>query len=271
MNDITIPFYEHKTEIIQGIHSQQFDYPLHLHGCPELVRVNAGTLKMQINAQKYLITEGELAVIFPNVIHSYEVVEENTIIDGLICGQDSNNGFPYKLRNHRVEEPVIPISSCHPDVNYIFSALLEESRSNPNTQIVNAYFQILWLRLLPSLSLSDSVQPVVPDLITNLITYIAEHFCEPLSLEVLSKELGVCRFYLSRIFTQVLHIGFREYINTFRINYAKKLLLNNQYKILDVAIQCGFQSQQTFNRVFKEICGVSPAAYRKKLLKDHLV
>lgn len=263
MNNITIPFYEHKTELIYGIHSEQFDYPPHLHGCPELVRINAGTLKMQINTQKYLVTKGQLAVIFPNVIHSYEVMEKDTIIDGLICGHDPNNGFPSKFNNCILKEPVIPISLCHPDVNYAFSALLAESYDSTNTRIINAYFQILWHRLLPSLTLTDSVQSVVPDLVTNLITYISEHFCEPLSLDILSKELGVCRFYLSRIFTQVLHISFRQYLNTFRINHAKKLLLNNQYKILDVAIQCGFENQQTFNRVFKELCQVTPAAYRK--------
>jgi len=101
------------------------------------------------------------------------------------------------------------------------------------------------------------------DLPTAVISYISEHFCEPLSLEILSKELGVCRFYLSRIFTQVLHTGFHEYVNTLRIDQAKKLLENTRDSILDVAIQCGFQNQQTFNRVFKEICGITPSAFRK--------
>lgn len=223
---------------------------------------------MQINTQKYLVTAGQLAVIFPNVIHSYEVMEKDTVIDGLICGLDPNNGFPGKLGNCLIAEPVLHISSCHPDVNYAFSALLEESYTCANTRIINAYFQILWQRLLPSLTLVDSVQPVVPDLVTNLITYISEHFCEPLSLDTLSKELGVCRFYLSRIFTQVLHIRFREYLNTFRINHAKKLLQNDQYKIFDIAIRCGFESQQTFNRVFKEICGITPMAYRKSVKNE---
>ena len=113
------------------------------------------------------------------------------------------------------------------------------------------------------LSSAGSGKGIASSFLTAVISYISEHFCEPLSLEILSKELGVCRFYLSRIFTQVLHTGFHEYVNTLRIDQAKKLLENTRDSILDVAIQCGFQNQQTFNRVFKEICGITPSAFRK--------
>ena len=72
------------------------------------------------------------------------------------------------------------------------------------------------------------------------------------------------RFHISRIFTQVLHTGFYEYVNALRINYAKELLLDSEYKILDIAEMSGFQSQQTFNRIFRDFCGMPPSAYRKQ-------
>jgi YesN/AraC family two-component response regulator len=131
--------------------------------------------------------------------------------------------------------------------------------------VISTILQLFWLRLLPQLQVSAPQHLSSPELPTAMISYISEHFCEPLTLEVLSNELGVCRFYLSRIFTRVLHTGFHEYINTLRVDYAKKILLNTKDSILDVAIQCGFQNQQTFNRVFKDICGVTPSAYRKSI------
>lgn len=261
-----LPFYEHHTKLILGFTSDQLNFPPHLHDCPELVRIRAGVLKVNMNTREYLLSEGELAIIFPNVIHSYQTESpaEDTIIDLLICGQDSNNGFPRKFTGSSPVEPVKPLSSLHPDIDYIFSALLAEIGKSQNEPIINAYFQIFWLRLLPKLAVTDSVKPAVSDVTNTLILYITEHFCEPLSLELLSKELGVCRFYLSRIFTKVLHIGFHEYVNALRVNHAKKMLLGSQDNILDIAMQCGFQSQQTFNRVFKENCGMTPAAYRRQ-------
>lgn len=261
-----LPFYEHKTEIIQGgTWYGDGSFPPHLHTAPEMYRVNRGTLRVQLNTREYLATAGQLVIVFPNVIHAFQLEDRDTQVDLLICGPDSGNGFPKKMSNRILSNPVLPFSELHPDVNYMFSRLIEEAQGNRNTQLINAYFQIFWLKLLPSLTLTESMHPAVPDLVTNLILYITEHFCEPISLQLLSKELGVCRFYLSRVFTQVLHIGFRTYVNTLRVNHAQKLLLNKEIRILDIAIECGFQNQQTFNRVFKEICGITPAQYRKQM------
>lgn len=223
-------------------------------------------MKVQIDTEEYIIDAGKLVIIFPNVIHSYQSItpRENTLIELLICGQDPENGFPRNLGGCVVKNTINPISFFHSDVDYIFSALLVEIEQNPNPRLIHAYWQILWLRILPQLVIADIAQPHVSDLATTLIAYLTEHFCEPLSLELLSKKLGVCRFYLSRIFTQVLHIGFYEYINTLRVDYAKKLLLNTQDSVLNIAMQCGFQSQQTFNRAFKKDCGMTPFEYRKR-------
>lgn len=260
-----VPFYEYKTKLIHCFSGNCFDYPPHLHGGPELLRVRSGELKVLIHTQEYLVSAGEIAIIFPNVVHSYQTItqSQDTKLDLLVCGQDENNGFPHTLIGSSLAEPVKPISYFHPDVDYIFSASLKEENEGRDTHILHAYLQIFWRRLLPQLTITDSVQPAAADLTTNLIAYITEHFREPLSLELLSRELGVCRFYLSRIFTQVLHIGFYDYVNALRTNYAKKLLLDSKDTVIDIAMQCGFQSQQTFNRVFKKNCGMTPAAYRR--------
>lgn len=264
-----IPFYEYRTDLIRGGSGDSLVFPLHLHGGPELFRVRKGEIKICLHTQEYLVKTGDLVIIFPNVIHSYQSISQpaDTLVDLLVCGQDVKNGFPQKLLGTSISDPVKPVSAYHPDVDYLFSALLRELQENTasdNPQIIEAYLQLFWLRLLPQLTIHYPEKPVSSDLVTTLIAYITEHFCEPLSLEQLSHEMGICRFYLSRIFTQVLHTGFYEYVNTLRIDYAKKILLNNQDTILDVAIQCGFQNQQTFNRVFKEICGMTPTAYRRQ-------
>lgn len=268
-----IPFYEYHKDLISGYTTHKLNFPLHMHGGPELVRVRSGLLKVQLHSQEYEMSAGQLAVIFPNVIHAFQTfsAEEDTDIDLIICGQDFKNGFPNKLFGSNISNPILDLSALHRDVDYLYSSLhteLEIERTAGSSQsgssaVFSAILQLFWLRLLPSLQVCAPKHHSPTDLPTAVISYVSEHFCEPLTLEQLSRELGVCRYYLSRIFTQVLHTGFHEYVNTLRIDYAKKVLLNTQDAILDVAIQCGFQNQQTFNRVFKEFCGVTPSAYRK--------
>ncbi len=271
------PFYEYHEKLVNGYSTQKLIFPLHMHGGPELVRVRSGHLKVQLHYKEYDVCTGQIAVIFPNAIHSFQTLsaEKDTLIDLIVCRHDKKNGFPTHLFGSVLNNPVLQLSSLHPDIDYLYSSLLTESatmhtpetsepaKSSNDQAVISTILQLFWLRLLPGLQVSVSQHLSTVDLPTAVITYVSEHFCEPLTLEILSKELGVCRFYLSRIFTQVLHTGFHEHINTLRIDHAKKILLNTSDSILDVAIQCGFQNQQTFNRVFKEICGVTPSTYRK--------
>lgn len=264
-----IPFYEYSHNRPSAFSVRQLNFPLHLHNCPELVLIRSGIMKAQIGDQEYMLRAGDLAIILPNITHSYLTLTppEESMLDLIICGYNPQTGLPRQLIGRMLAEPVKPIAAYHPDVAYAFNALLSEADNEDSAPIISAYLQILWNRLLPSLVIVDAMAPATSNLVATLITYVTERFRSPLSLDSLSRELGVSRFHISRIFTQVLHTGFHEYINALRINYAKELLMDSEYKILDIAEMAGFQSQQTFNRIFRDSCGMPPSAYRKQGLK----
>ena len=103
------------------------------------------------------------------------------------------------------------------------------------------------------------------DTVTKILTYCAEHFTENITIQSVSDALYLTPGYVSKIFSQRLKYGFREYINALRINMARSLLKNPEKRITDVMLTCGFVNQSSFNRVFRDICGVSPKEYRKVL------
>ncbi len=259
-----LPFHETKTRS-EAFVTRQMDFQPHLHGCPELVYVSSGSLTVFIDSVEYTLNAGDVAVIFPYAIHSYQSVTlpEETEIYIMICGKPAHSALLKKHAGAHIEDPVAPLTSFHPDVSYIFFALYKELTAPTSSHVIDAYFQLLWMRLLPSLTISERSREPASELAAASLVYLSEHFREPVTLDVLSRELGVCRFYLSRIFSRVLHMGFCEYVNTLRINYAKELLLSTELSVLHIGMQSGFQSQQSFNRVFKELCGITPAAYRK--------
>lgn len=259
-----LPFHENKIKT-EAWSSDHIDFAPHLHACPELVYMIKGELSVQIDTAEYTMKKGDFAVIFPNVIHSYHSITppEETELRLMICGKASQNMILKNYPHAELKHPILPMDSLHADVAYIFNALYREIREFPDSHVTDTYFQLFWMRLLPSLSITEKSREPISDLAASSLLYISEHFREPISLDTLSRELGVCRFYVSRIFSQVLHVGFCEYVNTLRVNYAKELLITSDLGILEIAMQSGFQSQQTFNRAFKEICGVTPAFYRK--------
>lgn len=105
-------------------------------------------------------------------------------------------------------------------------------------------------------------------LIQNALDYIQENIEHDLSLETVSEYLHLSSSYFSKLFKTETGITFKNYMIKQKINYAKKLLKNPQYKIYDVADKCGYKSEQFFSAVFKAQCGYTPMEYRKNLPKD---
>ena len=89
------------------------------------------------------------------------------------------------------------------------------------------------------------------------------NFKNPFSLEDMAKDLGVSKYVLSRIFSKTFHSNFKRYLNDTRLDYARHRLEDTEDSITKICLDSGFDSQRTFNRVFKERFRVSPTEYRK--------
>lgn len=85
-----------------------------------------------------------------------------------------------------------------------------------------------------------------------------------LGLYSISEYLGVTNTYLSSVFKKKYNIGVIQYINSLRIDKAKKLILNSEYSMKEIAQKVGFSSDVTFIRVFKQYEHVTPGKFRQK-------
>jgi len=95
---------------------------------------------------------------------------------------------------------------------------------------------------------------------------------ETLSLNTFSKKLSIAPRYLSQITNELLNKNFRDLINNYRIEEAKELLLKpgkNDFSILEIAFEVGFNSKEVFNRCFRKYTGMTPSEF-KKMNKDTL-
>lgn len=83
------------------------------------------------------------------------------------------------------------------------------------------------------------------------------------NIDWISSKLGTNRHYVSDYLNRVRHVTFYEYVNTLRLVYAERLLKEGKEKIADLAFVCGFNSDHTFRRLFKERYGCTPLQYKK--------
>ena len=94
--------------------------------------------------------------------------------------------------------------------------------------------------------------------------YIDNHLEEDLGLQVLADIAGFNASYFSRIFKQKNNCNISDYVTRERMNCARRLLVETDEKIYQIAEKTGYQTVSSFNRVFKKVEGISPAEYRTR-------
>lgn len=95
--------------------------------------------------------------------------------------------------------------------------------------------------------------------------YIREHLGDPeLSLDTVSSHIGLSKVYFCQLFHREEGINFNNYLNTERINQAKRLLSNTSKKVFEISDETGYSNPKYFNYVFKQAVGMTPLEYRKK-------
>ena len=263
-------FYESKeTSFFIVNERSQLEYPLHVHQYIEVVHVVEGKTEMQIGSEKYLVNTGEIGVIFPNIPHDYHTLSPTgkTQLHIMNCYVDLIPMLKTQLLGMYPQTPVLHKEQIHEDVPYAEHRLFETARHygtrTPPPELISSLVTLLLTRLFPYLHLTDYQESLPQDLTCNILAYISKHFTEEISLSSIGAVFGIGKYAVSRIFSNILKVSFLHYINSLRIDYAKYLLLNTDLSITNIAMECGYHSQQTFNRVFKELCSCTPKEYKK--------
>ena len=103
----------------------------------------------------------------------------------------------------------------------------------------------------------------VSELIYRATVYVNENYADDISAEALSEHLGMSYSYFSRSFKRVLGKGFREYLNSVRINHGEQLLRNTDKSVTEIASLCGFSNVSYFIATYRAIKKITPLATRK--------
>lgn len=264
-------FYQNHAERLRLYISENNSFATHLHKQVEIMIVLEGQLDFTVDHTTYSLSIGEGAIVFPNQLHSLQTNGQSRI---LLCIFDADFCHSYRkhFQNLRPIENQFNRNSttCHNQT--AIQGLVQLTRTfrkgTPMPESVQAlaegYLTLLLADIFTHITLEPKTVSNDLELEQQLLIYLDTHYTENLSLELLSKEFGVSRFVLSRLFTDKLHTTFPYYVNSKRLELAKDLLSTTDLSITQIALDAGFGSSRTFFREFRQAFHVTPGDYRKQ-------
>ena len=102
----------------------------------------------------------------------------------------------------------------------------------------------------------------------KVLDYLEEHFTDSeISQQQLADNFQISVYTLSKMFNNQIGIGFSEYLNSKRIEYAKELLSTTDTPVKKIAMMVGIPNDNYFSKTFKKYTGLSPISYREEMYK----
>ncbi|MEG0423700.1 MAG: helix-turn-helix domain-containing protein [Erysipelotrichaceae bacterium] len=241
---------------------KDWDHNYHSHYYTEMFYITQGSANFLVEEELIELKENELVILDPNTSH-------------LLI---KNNDAPFKYIALGVEDIIFNneddtdnyhiLSDCNPqDILFYLKKIVHESE---NTNIYyeekcQSYLELLFINILNAFhqTLELTILHRNNKECDFIKHYIDNHFQENITLEDLSKQTFVNKFYLSHTFKKNIGISPINYMIECRIEKAKDLLITTEYSVDQISTFIGFSSQSYFSQIFKKKTTKSPNQYRK--------
>lgn len=255
---------------ISSTTTHELTYP-HIHNEIELLLIVEGTARIKIAHSLYDAKPGDMFVVNPLEIHSVEPCRDVPYVHRCICFDcsliiDRKLAADLQTGYGAIPNRFCGDASVTARLRSLFENLFEAVEANPKTLLYDcgAYICLLFSHLVGQNLLTEKHQgSKSKNFYYRVITYLAEHYPEPITSAEAADALFYTQSYFCRAFKKCFGVRFSEYLNTYRLLAAKEKLHTENVKIADVAMTCGFSSAAYFTKCFKKSFGTTPLAYRK--------
>lgn len=257
----------------------ELNFHAHWHDEVEIIFITKGCLKIGINTDVYEAHSGSFTICCGKDIHYINSVEKSTqaivlLFKPEILNNSQNEVNNYCLKHKHITPELlttlnVPLKIIEQIQLDLTTTLIELRNKEPNYEYIlkSKILEIVGLifRYIPTTSsdmLNDTYNYYYIKRMQNILRYLEEHCADDINLDIASSKCNLSKYHFSRLFNNIVGENLPRFINTLRIDKAKKLLKNNDLTISYIALECGFKSIRSFNRTFKKLENISPSNFR---------
>lgn len=281
-----------KTNPIAGIHFQtgpgtaypeRFFVGRHWHHTVEILLITKGSYLFEINLETYRLNAGDICFLNSGDLHQITGLERETahevilfdphILEFAYPDEVQEQAIAPFLNHTRIfKNTLCPADPIYPSAAPRIRELIRLSVEKKHNWYLSC--KLLLLELLSVLTeegflqQTDSAWSAADKLKVSrykeIVSYIEEHYAEPISLKNLADTVSCNGQYLCRFFKEITGSSPIQYLIAYRIERSCTLLSDTTMSVLEIGMECGFDNTSYFIRKFRQLKGCTPKQFRKQ-------
>jgi len=258
------------------------EYFVHSHDFSELVVILQGSAVHIIEGREYPVTAGQVFLIHSGVSHGYKNVDGIEYINVMFQPEQLLQlselrllpGFqalfyiePFYRKEMNFKGMLTLNEAQLQEAIKLLDLILTEYELQPQGYrlMIRSYFTALVGLLSRYYQIGSGADDNKALRIGEAVTYIEEHFLQPVTLQAMADKAYLSTRQFQRVFTRNYHTTPMDYVIRKRLDYSCTLLRHPSLSISQVALESGFRDQNYYARQFRKVYNCTPSEYRKKL------
>lgn len=259
---------------------EEFCVKLHWHEETEIVFLIKGQFLVDINMKKYKINGPALLFIGSGDIHSIHgeggCLENAVVFDMEMLSFEHFDGVQYQIIKPLLEKKmqfpqmITPADNTWEEISGLYRAILrcaEHEKTAYGMRIKAYLYEILaiFYENEKFINMTGSEGHTIQKIenVKKILRHIHENYKVQIKIPDLAKLVGMNEQYFCRYFKKITGKTPIQYINEIRIEKAAQYLQETDRKIIDIAMECGYDNIGYFIKRFRTEKGISPSEYRK--------
>ncbi|MCM2998283.1 AraC family transcriptional regulator [Paenibacillus cellulositrophicus] len=258
------------------------EYFVHSHDFSELVVILQGSAVHIIEGREYPVTAGQVFLIHSGVSHGYKNVDGIEYINVMFQPEQLLQlselrllpGFqalfyiePFYRKEMNFKGMLALNEAQLQEATRLLDLILTEYELQPQGYrlMIRSYFTALVGLLSRYYQIGSGADDNKALRIGEAVTYIEEHFLQPITLQAMADKAYLSARQFQRVFTRNYHTTPMDYVIRKRLDYSCTLLRHPNLSISQVALESGFRDQNYYARQFRKVYSCTPSEYREKL------
>lgn len=258
--------------------SPRYHMQLHWHTHYEILRIVSGTFHLTLDDEFRILEAGDCVFIAGGILHGgipYDCIYEYIVFDfqQLLRESLANTKTIHAILTQKIT--VFPyLTDYSPDILPLIANICNalSGRQEGYELAVQGYFYLLIGLLLEHHLYEERACDAMSSdhlaSLKNVLSYIADHYSEHITLNALARIASMNPKYFCRYFKSFTKRTPIDYLNYYRIECACELLSTRDISIKETAISCGFNDESYFIKTFQKYKGTTPKRFLKAEFSD---